>query len=328
MLLMFLALFASTSVIQVVQAEALAENTRNTRALYDSYEVQRGSIIASGAEIASSVPSDDVYSWQRVYVDGDMWAPVTGYINPVLDAATGIEQAMNQELSGTGGSQFLERIERIFTGQPPTRIQRRADAGCRGAACRLRRARRSAGRGHRDRAVHRAGPGDGDEPELRHESARVARHRRGAHGVRRPGRRPRASAVQSCDRRRSESARIDVQAGGRLGRSGLGPLHPRIDPAEPRLVSAAAVEHRDLQRERRRVRPGRHRHDRRRAATELQHPLRRARRRAGRHGHPRRGREVRLQRVVLDCRSNRRRRATRARSTNRRPRSRASARGR
>ncbi len=119
MLLMFLALFASTSVIQVVQAETLAENSRNTRALYDSYEVQRGSIIASGAAIASSVASDDVYSWQRVYVDGDMWAPVTGYINPALGAATGIEQAMNQELSGTAGAQFLARIDRILTGQPP-----------------------------------------------------------------------------------------------------------------------------------------------------------------------------------------------------------------
>ena len=119
MLLMFLALFASTSVIQVVQAETLAENSRNTRALYDSYEVQRGSIIASGAAIASSVASDDVYSWQRVYVDGDMWAPVTGYINPALGAATGIEQAMNQELSGTAGAQFLARIDRIITGQPP-----------------------------------------------------------------------------------------------------------------------------------------------------------------------------------------------------------------
>ncbi|CAN5588589.1 penicillin-binding transpeptidase domain-containing protein [soil metagenome] len=119
MLLMFLALFASTSVIQVVQAETLAENTRNTRALYDSYEVQRGSIIASGAAIASSVPSDDVFAWQRVYVDADMWAPVTGYINPVLGAATGIEQATNQELSGTAGAQFLARIDRILTGQPP-----------------------------------------------------------------------------------------------------------------------------------------------------------------------------------------------------------------
>lgn len=119
MLFMFLALFASTSWIQVINAEQLAQNPRNTRALYDSYEVQRGSIIASGSAIASSVPSDDVYSWQRVYTDADMWAPVTGYINPALGSATGIEQAMNSYLSGTAGSQFLSRIERIFTGQPP-----------------------------------------------------------------------------------------------------------------------------------------------------------------------------------------------------------------
>ena len=118
LLAMFLALFTSVSVIQVVQADALAENPANTRALYDSYEVQRGSIIASGAAIASSVPSDDVYSWQRVYQNANVWAPVTGYINPVLGSATGIEQAMNAELSGTGSTQFLSRIERIITGQP------------------------------------------------------------------------------------------------------------------------------------------------------------------------------------------------------------------
>lgn len=119
MLAMFLALFASTSWIQVVQADALAQNSANKRALYDTYEVQRGSIIASGAAIASSVPSNDLYSWQRVYTDAAMWAPVTGYINPVLGSATGIEQSMNQVLSGTASSQFLNRIERIFTGQPP-----------------------------------------------------------------------------------------------------------------------------------------------------------------------------------------------------------------
>lgn len=119
MLVMFLALFGSTSWIQVVQAESLAQNSRNTRALYDSYQVQRGSIIASGASIASSVASGDVYSWQRVYTDAAMWAPVTGFINPALGSGTGIEQSMNQVLSGTAGSQFLTRIERIFTGQPP-----------------------------------------------------------------------------------------------------------------------------------------------------------------------------------------------------------------
>ncbi|GAA1703389.1 penicillin-binding transpeptidase domain-containing protein [Microbacterium sediminicola] len=117
-LVMFLALFASTTWIQGIQAMALADNPRNTRALYDSYEVQRGSILVDGTAIAYSVPSDDVFSWQRVYTDPDMWAPVTGYINPVLGSATGIEQEMNAELTGTANSQFLSRIEQILTGQP------------------------------------------------------------------------------------------------------------------------------------------------------------------------------------------------------------------
>ncbi|MFB8387657.1 peptidoglycan D,D-transpeptidase FtsI family protein [Microbacterium sp. NPDC055910] len=119
MLLMFVGLFASTSWIQIVQADELAENAANRRALYDSYEVQRGAIIASGSAIARSVPSGDLYSWQRVYTDAAMWAPVTGYINPVLGSSTGIEAAMNQELSGTAGSQFLSRLDRIISGQPP-----------------------------------------------------------------------------------------------------------------------------------------------------------------------------------------------------------------
>lgn len=119
MLVMFLALFGSTSVIQVLQADNLAADPNNKRALYDLYEVQRGSIIAGGTAIASSVPSDDVYSWQRTYVDAPMWAPVTGYINPVLGSATGLEQALNQQLSGTGNSQFFSRLDRIVTGQPP-----------------------------------------------------------------------------------------------------------------------------------------------------------------------------------------------------------------
>ena len=119
MLVMFLALFGSISWIQVVQAESLSANPANKRALFDSYEIQRGAIVAGGEAIATSVASKDLYSWQRVYADADMWAPVTGYINPVLNSATGIEQAMNQQLSGLGGSQFLSRIERILTGKPP-----------------------------------------------------------------------------------------------------------------------------------------------------------------------------------------------------------------
>ncbi|MBS1908053.1 MAG: penicillin-binding protein 2 [Actinobacteria bacterium] len=117
-LVMFLALFGSVSWIQVVQADALAQNDANRRTRLDSYQIQRGSIIAGGAPIATSTPSNDMYSFQRVYTDPQMWSAVTGYYNPALGSATGIEKAMNSELSGTGSSQFLSSIERIVSGQP------------------------------------------------------------------------------------------------------------------------------------------------------------------------------------------------------------------
>lgn len=119
MLAMFVALFASTSIIQVAQAGNLTNTPGNTRALYDSYEIQRGSIIASGTPIAQSVPADDVYSWQRQYTDAQMWAPVTGYVNAVLDSRTQIEDAENTVLSGSGENEFFSRINRAITGQAP-----------------------------------------------------------------------------------------------------------------------------------------------------------------------------------------------------------------
>ena len=118
MLAMFLALFISTSWIQVIQAQALNENPGNRRTLYDSFEVQRGSIIAGGSVVAASVPSGDIYSWQRQYTDAALWAPITGWINPVLGSSTGIEQIMNQSLSGTDDTQFLARLEQIISGAP------------------------------------------------------------------------------------------------------------------------------------------------------------------------------------------------------------------
>ncbi len=118
-LAMFLALFASITVIQGVEAENLAENPKNTRTKYDSYEVQRGAIIASGSAIAASVPTKDLYSFQRTYADADMWAPVTGYFNPVLGAATGLERSFNTELSGLRNENLFSRIDQVISGQAP-----------------------------------------------------------------------------------------------------------------------------------------------------------------------------------------------------------------
>lgn len=118
-LLMFLALFASTSFIQALGADELADNPANTRVKLDSYDVQRGSIIASGTAIVSSVPANDKYQWQRVYTDAPMWAPVTGYFNPALDSRTGIEELMNKDLSGQGSSQLFDRLDALISGHPP-----------------------------------------------------------------------------------------------------------------------------------------------------------------------------------------------------------------
>ncbi|MEV7632800.1 penicillin-binding transpeptidase domain-containing protein [Microbacterium sp. NPDC089318] len=117
-LAMFLSLFVATSWIQVVDADNLAQNPANTRTRLDSYQIQRGSIIVDGTAIATSVAADDRYQYQRVYSDPALWAPITGYYNPALDSRTGIEQALNSDLSGTGSNAFFGEIERILSGQP------------------------------------------------------------------------------------------------------------------------------------------------------------------------------------------------------------------
>lgn len=117
-LAMFAALFVSTTVIQVVQADALSADPRNTRALYDSYDTERGPILAGGTVIAQSLPTGDQYAFQREYPLGKMYAPVTGYYNPTQGSA-GVERYMNDYLSGTSNTQFLDTINRIVAGQAP-----------------------------------------------------------------------------------------------------------------------------------------------------------------------------------------------------------------
>lgn len=117
-LIMFLALFTSTTVIQSVQADSLNADGRNSRAIQASFDIERGAITAGGEPIAQSVPSDGVYPWQRQYPQGDLYAAVTGY-NTLGQGNTGLEGAMNPQLTGQADSQFLTEIERLLTGRDP-----------------------------------------------------------------------------------------------------------------------------------------------------------------------------------------------------------------
>ncbi|MBI5160340.1 MAG: penicillin-binding protein 2, partial [Micrococcales bacterium] len=117
-LIMFLALFGSTTVIQVLRADDLRGDGRNTRTLYASFSAQRGDISAGETRIATSVPAKDVYQWQRQYANGPLYAPITGY-TVLFGQPRGIEGALDQELAGTADSQFLSNLNSIITGQPP-----------------------------------------------------------------------------------------------------------------------------------------------------------------------------------------------------------------
>jgi peptidoglycan glycosyltransferase len=117
-LLMFLSLFASTTAIQAIASDSLKADGRNARTIYASFSAERGPILVDGTPIAQSVPSDDEYKFQRAYPGGPMYAPITGYLT-LFGAPTGIEGAMNGELSGTANQQFLDQLNQIITGQSP-----------------------------------------------------------------------------------------------------------------------------------------------------------------------------------------------------------------
>ncbi|HET8895891.1 MAG TPA: penicillin-binding transpeptidase domain-containing protein [Protaetiibacter sp.] len=117
-LAMFLALCTSASIIQVVQQEQLQADPRNTRTLYASFSVERGQILAGDTVIAQSTPANDQYRYQRVYPQGELYAPVTGYFT-LHGENTGLEGTLNNYLSGRANEQFLDRLNQILTGQTP-----------------------------------------------------------------------------------------------------------------------------------------------------------------------------------------------------------------
>lgn len=116
--LMFTALFVSTSVIQVFAVDSLSANQHNVRVLYESYSTERGAITVDGVPIVTSEPVDDDYSFLRVYTNGELYAPVTGFIS-LNHGNSGLERSLNDVLSGTSDSQFLDQMNALFTGKEP-----------------------------------------------------------------------------------------------------------------------------------------------------------------------------------------------------------------
>lgn len=117
-LVMFGILMVSATWVQFVQAEALNTDPRNVRTLYREHGNARGPIVAGGAAIASSVPVDDPFGYQRTYANGELYSAVTGFYS-IANGRRQLEEAANAQLTGRSDQLFFTRIRDLLTGKRP-----------------------------------------------------------------------------------------------------------------------------------------------------------------------------------------------------------------
>lgn len=115
--ILFVVLGISSTVITSINANALNADPRNRRALYHEFGAPRGAILTSdGAVIAKSDTSKDAFVYQRKYSNGPVYAPVTGYFSISQRADRGIEASRNSLLSGESDALFWQKFRSLFTG--------------------------------------------------------------------------------------------------------------------------------------------------------------------------------------------------------------------
>lgn len=100
LMLAFAVLFLQLNNLQVLQASKLANAPGNSRAALARFSSPRGDIqTADGVVVARSVPSKDIYKYQREYPQGPLYADITGYFSLVY-GTEGVESTYNQDLEG------------------------------------------------------------------------------------------------------------------------------------------------------------------------------------------------------------------------------------
>jgi len=117
-ILMFLSLFIAASTMQVFTADALNNDSRNQRAVYDSYKTQRGSILVNNKPIAESVKSNDPYRYLRKYYS-EKYSSLTGYYS-LFQGRNGLENFLDPSLRGDNSAQYFEQLNALFSGNPVT----------------------------------------------------------------------------------------------------------------------------------------------------------------------------------------------------------------
>ena len=118
-LMMFALLLANGTYMMIFRQESLAAQPENRRVRDAEFAQNRGAILAAGnVEMAKTVPSKDRYKYQRVYPDGDLYAPITGFYS-YDRASSGLENSYNPQLAGTDDALFVRRLIDMATNKTP-----------------------------------------------------------------------------------------------------------------------------------------------------------------------------------------------------------------
>ncbi|MFF1404864.1 penicillin-binding transpeptidase domain-containing protein [Streptomyces sp. NPDC058294] len=98
--LLLAALLGNAARVQVVQSGEYANSPANRRATIARYQQPRGDILVGGVPVTGSVDTGEQLRFERAYVDGPLYAPVTGFASQRY-GTTFLEHAEDGVLSGT-----------------------------------------------------------------------------------------------------------------------------------------------------------------------------------------------------------------------------------
>jgi peptidoglycan glycosyltransferase len=121
---LLVALFINLNYVQVVKGNSYRDDPQNRRVLLNEYASPRGDINVGGTAVAHSKATKDTLKYLRVYPQGKLYAPVTGFYSLSATPSqylgtTGIESAENSVLSGNDPKLFGTRLTDLLTGRSP-----------------------------------------------------------------------------------------------------------------------------------------------------------------------------------------------------------------
>lgn len=113
MLFLFAALFVNLNVVQLIQAEELANHPANRRLLIEEYEINRGPIVVGEEAVATSVVTEGPLKYRRQYDPARDYAHLMGYYS-VVYGRDGLERTMNEALTGTPTDVLAENLSQLL----------------------------------------------------------------------------------------------------------------------------------------------------------------------------------------------------------------------